>query len=85
MDETAGLMRAAEHELASINEELDLQTEKFVGIQEKVGMHRRNLYENDTALGKLKSALKIRKFVILILVVAIVFSVLFFMIKTVYL
>lgn len=82
MDETASLVRSAEHELASINEELDIQTEKFVGIQEKVGMHRRSLYENGSALERLKSALRIRKFIILILLIAIVFSILFLLIKS---
>lgn len=74
-------MQSAEYELAGINEELDLQTEKFIGIQEKIGRYRNNLYDNDAALGQLQNALKIRKFIVLILFIIVVFSLLFFLIR----
>lgn len=81
MDETTALIQSAEYELAGINEELDLQTEKFIGIQEKIGRHRKNLYDTDAALNQLQNALKIRKFIVLILFIVVMFSLLFFLIR----
>lgn len=60
-------------EIEGINEELNLQTEKLIGLQKKLGQRRAFLYENDEAVKSFKNALKIKKFLLLISGILILF------------
>lgn len=81
MDETVDLFKIAEQEIMAINDELDEQGEKFNSLQEKLGKHRKVLYENSNAVDKLQNALRMRKFIILILFIMVMFSISFLVIR----
>lgn len=78
MDDT--LIEIAQNEVGLINEELDMQTEKYMNLQKKLGRGSEVLDRNRALLDKLKKATQMReilKFICaIILVVAIVLGVL---------
>lgn len=75
MGDTLEMINNAQKEIADINDELDLQTDKFLSLQKKLGYRRSFLYDNDSAMKDLRKALKIKKFMILIGIIAIIFTI----------
>lgn len=74
MEDALTLANLANQESINIKEELDIQTEKFIELQKKLGVRRTFLYDNDNAVKELKNALKIKKFLIILAMIFIVFS-----------
>lgn len=81
MDDTADLLKVAEEEMHTINEELGLHSEKYAALQAKLAQHRAALHKNRSAVSDLQEALKIRKFMILIVAVVTVSGASFLAIK----
>ena len=58
MDDT--LIEMAQNEVGLINEELDMQTEKYMNLQKKLGRSSEILDRNRVLLDKLKKATQMR-------------------------
>lgn len=66
MDDTKTLIKLAENEMKTINEELDLQSEKFSSLQDKILRNKKILYRNEHAIDKLSTSVGIRKYILLL-------------------
>lgn len=75
MGDTLEMINSAQKEMNDINSELELQTDKFLNLQKKLGHRRSFLYDNDSAMKDLRKALKIKKFLILIGIIMIIFTI----------
>lgn len=75
--ELSNLIKTANTELKDINDELETQTEKLKGVQQKLGVHRATLENNWTVLKKLEESTRMEKILKTLATVFIIFTVLF--------
>lgn len=81
MDEALVLAKYAKNEINSVDEIIDLQTEKYIELQKKIGNHKSILLRTSQVMQKLKEATKIRKILIYIFLIFLTFFCLLFIIK----
>jgi len=81
MDEALVLAKYAKSEINSVDEIIDLQTEKYIELQKKIGNHKSILLRTSQVMQKLKEATKIRKILIYIFLIFLTFFCLLFIIK----
>ena len=75
--ELTQLIKNANSEFNCINGELEIQTEKLKGVQEKLGIQRSTLEYNWAVLKKLEESTKMEKILKILLSVFLIFSILF--------
>jgi hypothetical protein len=81
MDETLNMLGYAKNEIVEINEELDIHSEKLGSLRKKISAGKEILTANTLALGGLENALKIRKFLVIILAMVLGFAISYFLIS----
>jgi len=73
LDNCTELIMSVEKEMDDVNQELDLQTEKYYTIQGRIMGNKDILYRNKAAIQKLKNRLKVNRFVYMIIFVLLIF------------
>lgn len=73
----AELMNGARTEIFNISGELDLQTEKLKGVQQKLGINKTALDNNWTVLNKLKKSTEMTRIIKTIVGILLTFCILY--------
>ena len=84
MDDTKELIKLAQLHSNEIIDELDLQTEKYIELQKKIGTNKVMLYENDKAISNLRNPAKMTKIYFLIFATILIFTILLIIVKKFY-
>lgn len=66
-------MELASTEVSNVSDELDLQTEKYIELQRKLGIQRESLYKNRSSLQKLKDSINMKNIVKLLIGIKFIF------------
>lgn len=81
MESFVSLAGLAHSELVTVGDELDLQTEKYIQLQKKLGSNRTILDRSRLILIKLEEATKMRRILLSMLVMLAVFVTLLLLIR----
>lgn len=81
MEESLKIARVTQDELGCIDEVMDIQTEKYIEIQKKLGNGKSIILNTSLVMKKLEDALKMKRIIISITTVFIVFTSLLIIIK----
>lgn len=81
MDDTLLLLKDARSELEGIDEVLDIQTEKYIDLQKKIGKGKTILFRTRNLMKKLEDAAKTNEILISIFIIFIFFTIAFSLIK----
>lgn len=81
MEDLTNLAGLAQSELVVIDEELDLQTEKYIELQKKLGNNRAILDRSWLVLGKLQEATKMQRIFLMMFSILGTFIVLLLLVK----